>query len=96
MEENEKNPLPIAEAIGSGFFDLVMTEDGTIIYTVSENAEEINPIFYAVCRKVVADELMELARRGFIEYRFDNNLDLEYRFTKEGIEHMRSKGYNIE
>ena len=88
----EKNPLPMAEAIGSGFFDLEMGEDGTIVFSLSEEAEEINPEFYAVCRQAMMEELMEFARLGFIEWRFDDQLNLEYRYTQAGLDYLKSRG----
>lgn len=92
MEEHERNPLPMAELIGSGFFDLEMSPEGMIIYRLSEDAEEINPQFFEVCKQAIAHELFEFARLGYIEYRFDDNLDLEYRYTAAGIEHLKSRG----
>ena len=88
----ERNPLPMAEAIGSGFFDLEMSEEGKIIYRLSEEAPEINPRLYEICKNAMMGELMEFARRGFIDYRFDDDLNLEYRYTQAGLEYLESKG----
>ena len=92
MEEHENNPLPMAEAIGSGFLDLEMDEHGSIVFSLSEEAEDINPEFYAVCKMAMMMELMEFAKLGYIDWRFDDNLNLEYRYTQTGLDYLKSKG----
>jgi hypothetical protein len=86
----------MAELIGNGFFDLVMTPDGDVLYKISENAETIAPDLYAMLMSSITDELMEFIQLGYLEYRLTDDLDLEYRFTDAGIEYMEQHGYKFD
>jgi len=86
----------IAQLIGNGFFDVRLTDDGVIVYEISEKAEEIAPEIYAEVLEAMNKEFLEYIKLGYIKTRFDSQLSLEYKFTDLGLDHLRSLGYNID
>ena len=86
----------MAELIGNGFFDLVATDDGEILYKISDNAEKISPDLYKMLMGSLTEELMEYIALGYLEYRLTDDLDLEYRFTESGIAHMEAQGHKFD
>lgn len=82
----------VAQLVGSGFFDLEMTDEGILIYQLSDDAEHIAPELYKQMKEAMTQELLEFAHMGLIETRFNDELDLEWRWTPLGIEYLRKSG----
>jgi len=92
MDEQDDAAARVAELVGNGFFDLEMTEEGILVYQLSEKAEEIAPELYTAMKEAMTDELLEFARMGLVETRFTEELDLEWRWTDVGLEYLRKSG----
>lgn len=95
-EENDRIQEVIAELVGSGFFDLTMTESGHLLYNLSDNAAEINPEVYAIMMANMTEQLMELTKMGYVDFRMTDDLDVEYAWTPAGIDYLRSIGYPVD
>lgn len=90
----DDTPEVIAELVGNGFFDLGMTSEGKMVYRLSENAAEISPEYFAIMKNVMAQELFEYAKMGLVDLRYNDDLELEYRYTELGREYLDRMGLN--
>lgn len=85
----------LARLVGEGFFDVDAHADGTVTYRLSPNAEQIAPEIYAAMMESMTNELFEFIKMGVVEYRFNDDLELEYKFTPEGLDMLEALGYRL-
>lgn len=92
MEKPEGLDQKMAELVGNGFFDLKIDVSGEVVYQMSDDAELIDPPMYKLFMHNITEELLEQIKVGHLEYRLNDDLDMEYRLTPTGISYLKSVG----
>ena len=67
-------------------------ENGEIVYSISENAQEIAPDLWEAHVEYVDSSLIELYNAGLISIEYDENLEATINLSKEGYEKAKSMG----
>lgn len=68
-------------------------EDGEFIYKITELAEDVAPELWHIHMSAIDDAMMDLYKKGLVEVEYDENLNAEFKVSKEGKELMESMGF---
>jgi hypothetical protein len=96
IDPNDEADEVLAQLVGNGFFDLEVTEEGILLYKMSDNAEQIAPEIYKTMMDAMTEELLEFIKLGYVEYRLNDNLEMEYRFTPLGVQYLEAQGHTFD
>lgn len=67
-------------------------ENGEIVYSISENAQEIAPDLWEAHVEYVDSSLIELYNAGLISIEYDENLEATINLSQEGYKKAKSMG----
>ena len=67
-------------------------ENGEIVYSISEDAQEIAPDLWEAHVEYVDNSLVELYNAGLISIEYDEDLQATINLSKEGYEKAKSMG----
>lgn len=67
-------------------------ENGEIVYSISEDAQEIAPDLWEAHVEYVDSSLVELYNAGLISIEYDEDLQATINLSKEGYEKAKSMG----
>lgn len=92
-DDYEDDDLRLAHYIEIGAVEAAgVSEDGEMIFAISEDAKEIAPELWEAHMNYVDNTLLELFDAGLINIEYDENLEATITLSPEGLKIAKEKG----
>lgn len=92
-DEDREDDLKLAHYLEIGAIEVAgMSEDGEVIFAISEDAKEIAPELWESHMQYVDKTLMELYEKDLIKVEYDENLEATITLSEEGLKIAKEKG----
>jgi len=92
-DEDRENDLRLAHYLEIGAIEVAgMSEDGEVIFAISEDAKEIAPELWESHMQYVDKTLMELYEKDLIKVEYDENLEATITLSGEGLKIAKERG----
>jgi len=92
-DEDREDNLKLAHYLEIGAIEVAgMSEDGEVIFAISEDAKEIAPELWESHMQYVDKTLMELYEKDLIKVEYDENLEATITLSGEGLKIAKERG----